>query len=188
MNRNSGFLLAAGAALAAAAVVFAQSGPPNHAIDITAAQIQTVLKNAPPAVDQQLRVVDMGSYNLAVGIVHREPTKNNGGPVRGIAHAKTTETYYIVSGGGTLVTGGTIVNGRPSSPDSAVTKVLNGPSTSGEIQNGRSRVVHVGDVIIIPEGVPHGWTNVTDHVDYLSVRPDIDKVLPAGYVNPDIKE
>ena len=33
------------------------------------------------------------------------------------------------------------------------------------------RVVKVGDIIIIPAGVPHGWTNITDHVDYLSFRP-----------------
>jgi quercetin dioxygenase-like cupin family protein len=45
-----------------------------------------------------------------------------------------------------------------------------------------------GDIIIIPAGVFHGWTGITDHVDYLSVRPDPDKVLPAGYVNPAIKK
>jgi hypothetical protein len=40
-------------------------------------------------------------------------------------------TYIIVSGGGPLVTGGRLVNGRKSTPESAVTKVLNGPSCSG---------------------------------------------------------
>jgi hypothetical protein len=32
--------------------------------------------------------------------------------------------------------------------------------------------------------VAHGWSQVTDHVDYLSVRPDPDRVLPAGWVYP----
>jgi len=45
-----------------------------------------------------------------------------------------------------------------------------------------------GDIVIIPATVPHGWTEITDHVDYLSVRPDPDRVLPAGYVNPIIKK
>jgi hypothetical protein len=36
--------------------------------------------------------------------------------------------------------------------------------------------------------VPHGWTDIGDHVDYLSVRPDPDRVLPAGYVNPALKK
>jgi hypothetical protein len=46
--------------------------------------------------------------------------------------------------------------------------------------------VKVGDIIIIPENVPHGWTGVTDHVTYLSVRPDPKKVLQTGYVHPAI--
>ncbi len=50
------------------------------------------------------------------------------------------------------------------------------------------RVVNPGDIIIIPATVPHGWTDIGDHVDYLSVRPDPDRVLPAGYVNPIIKK
>ena len=29
-----------------------------------------------------------------------------------------------------------------------------------------------------------GWSQITDHVTYLSVRPDPDRVLPAGYVYP----
>ena len=33
-------------------------------------------------------------------------------------------------------------------------------------------------------GVGHGWSQITDHVTYLSVRPDPDRVLPAGYVYP----
>jgi len=49
------------------------------------------------------------------------------GTATGIMHDHQTETYIIVSGSGTLVTGGQIVNGRKSAPDSNVTLVLNGP-------------------------------------------------------------
>ena len=45
------------------------------------------------------------------------------------------------------------------------------------------KVVKAGDIIIIPAGVPHGWTDIADHVDYLSIRPSA-RVLEAGYVNP----
>jgi hypothetical protein len=112
------------------------------------------------------------------------------GSPTGILHDGQTETYIIVSGGGTLVTGGHIINGRKSAPDSQVTKVLNGPSCSGVIGGADvvKRVVKTGDIIIIPAGVPHGWTDITDHVDYLSVRPDPDRLLSAGYVNPAIKK
>ena len=37
---------------------------------------------------------------------------------------------------------------------------------------------------MIPGGVFHGWTEIEDHVIYLSIRPDPDRVLPAGWVNP----
>jgi hypothetical protein len=106
----------------------------------------------------------------------------------GIAHDSQTEGYLIVSGGGTLITGGRIVNGRKSAPDGDVTKILNGPSCSG-IMTGDlvKKVVKTGDIIIIPARVPHGWTDITDHVDYLSFRPS-DHVLEAGYVHPAIKK
>jgi mannose-6-phosphate isomerase-like protein (cupin superfamily) len=106
-----------------------------------------------------------------------------------IAHDQTTETYIIISGSGTLVTGGKIVNGNRSAPDSQVTRVLNGPSCSGPtVGNVVKKVVKTGDIIVIPAGVPHGWTDITDHVDYLSVRPDPDKVLEHGYVHPALKK
>jgi mannose-6-phosphate isomerase-like protein (cupin superfamily) len=201
------WLLPAGAA--------AQS--PKAATYITDEQVKAI--NAGPGVDRQIVSVDIGKLNLAVGIIHRGPTKPGaapaaGGPggaqpaapaqpcgvkaatpppagsATGIAHDGQTETYIIVSGGGTLVTGGQIVNGRKSAPDSQVTRVLNGPSCSGVIAGADlvRRPVKTGDIIIIPAGVPHGWTDITDHVDYLSVRPDPDRHLPADYVNPALKK
>jgi len=108
----------------------------------------------------------------------------------GIAHDGQTETYIITSGTGTLITGGHIVNGRKSPPDSEVTKVLNGPSCSGMIAGADvvKRKVKTGDIVIIPAGVPHGWTDIIDHVDYLSIRPDPERVLSAGYVNPALQK
>src|SRR5262249_37738831 len=55
----------------------------------------------------------------------------SGGAPGMIAHDQQTEGYLIISGGGTLITGGHIVGGRKSAPDAEVTKVLNGPSCSG---------------------------------------------------------
>ena len=102
-------------------------------------------------------------------------------------HLHQTETYIIVSGAGTLVTGGSILNGRLSAPESSVTTTLNGPSCSGQIVgNVQKKDVVTGDIIIIPAGVPHGWANIPRHVDYLSVRPDPDRVLSSDYVNPAI--
>jgi hypothetical protein len=98
-------------------VALSQAGaPPNIAFDIPKSDIDLVLKNAPPSPpDRQLRVVDMGKYNLGVGIIHRGPTNDKpGDPIAMIYHDYTAETYIITSGSGLLTTGGTIVKNQPT--------------------------------------------------------------------------
>jgi mannose-6-phosphate isomerase-like protein (cupin superfamily) len=166
--------------------------------------------------DNTIRVIDMGQYQLGVAVVQRGAMKGVGasaaagganaapgtaanaptpcgeqrpgatGP-NGIFHDDTAESYVVISGGGTLITGGTIVNGRRSGPNDEVTTVLNGPSCGGTMVGYTSRKVKVGDVIIIPEHVPHGFSAIPDHIIYLSIRPDLKKVLQHGYVNPALK-
>lgn len=160
---------------------------PTSATDITRAEWQAVRDSPDGRADRQVKVVDLGDTNVAVGILHRDAVENNGGPPRGIVHALVTEVYYIVSGSGTLVTGGTIVNPtEPSGPDSWLAPIV-GTSFNGESRDGQVRTVSEGDMVVIPAGVLHGWIEVPDHVTYLSVRPDPLKVLPAGYVNPAIR-
>jgi len=208
MRRNILQILACALVMAPAAV---RAQSPNDAITITAEDIQAVLKHAAEMKrtipDNQVRVIDMGAYQLAVGVVHRgamggpapagrgaapPPAAQPGcgearpgakGP-NGIFHDATAETYVVISGRGTLITGGTVVNGRRSAADSEVTTVLNGPSCSGTMVGYTSREVKEGDIIVIPERVPHGFTAIPDHITYLSVRPDMKKVLRRGYVNP----
>jgi hypothetical protein len=162
-----------------------KNGPmPTIAFDITKADIDYVLKNAPTnPPDRQLRVVDMGKYNLGVGIINRGPTNDKpGDPIPVIYHDFTPEVYIITGGSGVLTTGGIIDNKRAGN---GPTNVMNGPSGGGTAGAGAySRVVHEGDIIIIPTNVAHGWSQITDHVTYLSVRPDPERALPAGYVYP----
>jgi hypothetical protein len=162
-------------------------GGPTSAIDIPASDIAAVVAVESRIPDRQIRIVDMGSYNLAVGVIHRGATPMRDGPVGGIMHSLVTETYVVISGTGTLVTGGTITNPGDLAPTSEVVRILNGPSQSGSTDGGRSRTVAVGDVIIIPAGVFHGFSYIPDHITYLSVRPDPNKVLEAGYVNPAVQ-
>jgi len=103
---------------------------PNYAFDITKAEIDYVLKNAPAnPPDRQLRVVDMGKYNLGVGIIRRGPTNDKpGDPVPVLWHDFTPEIYYITSGSGILTTGGVILNQRVGQ---GVPNTMNGPGGSG---------------------------------------------------------
>jgi mannose-6-phosphate isomerase-like protein (cupin superfamily) len=162
-----------------------QNSPPRSATDVSNADIQTVLKMA--QTDQQLKVVDIGTYNVGVGILHRAAMRSGAAGVSGLSHNQVTEIYYVISGAGTLVTGGAMPAPRAEAADGATVKVLVGPSMSGVFQNGQSRRVAAGDVVIIPAGVPHGFSEIVDHIDYLSVRVDPDHVLPAGYVHDAIK-
>jgi beta-propeller repeat-containing protein len=199
------------ALLCAATPAILSAQAPKDAIVISDADIKAVLKMAADTKrtipDNSLRVIDMGSYQLAVGVVARgklAPAPAAGAPAaapanpqpacgqqragatgpNGIYHDSTAETYIVTSGSGTLITGGTIVNGRRSPADSEVTTILNGPSCNGTMVGFTSRVINVGDIIVIPEGVPHGFSAIPDHITYLSVRPDLKKVLKKNYVNP----
>lgn len=164
----------------------AAAGAQASATYITQADIDTVLAAPDQGIDRQIGVMDIGSANVAVGILHRDATASGDG-VSGIIHSQVTEVYYIVSGGGTLVTGGTLIDPEPRAADSLSVTVLVGRSDAGIGRGGESRRVSAGDIVVIPAGVFHGFSQIEDHVTYLSIRPDPDKVLPAGYVNPALR-
>jgi mannose-6-phosphate isomerase-like protein (cupin superfamily) len=160
--------------------------------------------------DENVKIVDLGYENFALGIIHRGSTRAPappapaggggaaaqapscgrtmatlppGGTPGGITHDFQTEGYIIVSGGGTMFTDGYIVNGRHN--DQNPQGGPNGPTCGGMAYEVKKVAVKVGDVVIIPPGVVHGWDDIPDHVDYLSFRPT-QGVLQAGWVNPTI--
>lgn len=162
--------------------------PPVIATDITAAEVQAVIKHPTGGADRLMKAVDMGAYNVGVGVLRRGPTKP-GAPVGAINHEKITEVYYVISGEGTLLTGGTVVNVTPAAADSEIVKVAVGPSNNGTFKEpAQRRKVSAGDIVIIPPGVFHGFDEVTTGIEYIAVRPDPEKVLPAGWVHPALKK
>jgi mannose-6-phosphate isomerase-like protein (cupin superfamily) len=101
-----------------------------------------------------------------------------------ITHDFQTEGYYIISGSGTAFIDGKLLNGRQSTnnPDGGP----NGPGCGGGVAVGARKVeLKVGDVLIVPPGVIHGWFDIPDHVDYLSFRPS-HGIMKNGWVNPTI--
>jgi mannose-6-phosphate isomerase-like protein (cupin superfamily) len=179
--RTATLVVLAFALTASQAVTQSQSS--KAAVDVTAGDLRATLKQAPPdgVMDQQIRVVDVGKYNVAVGVLHRAAKAKQ----TAIEHAQVTEVYHIIDGSGTFVTGGAMVDPTPSPADGTTVKILVGPSTNGAaIRGGQSRKVGPGDVIVIPPGVAHWFSAVESDMDYLVVRVDADHVLPAGYVNP----
>ena len=188
-TKSLGWVIGTVAVAGVSAVVLAQGGkPPVIATDITAAEVEAVVKHPTGGTDRLMKAVDMGGYNVGVGVLRRGPTKP-GAPVGAIMHEKITEVYYVVSGSGTLLTGGTVVNAAPTPADSEIVKVAVGPSVQGTFKEpAQRRKVSAGDIVIIPPGVYHGFDEVTDHVEYVAVRPDPEHVLPAGWVHPALKK
>ena len=157
--------------------------------------------------DENAKIVNLGYENFALGIVHRASTRTpatpapggataqaqpcgrimaalpSGGTPGGITHDMQTEGYVIISGGGTMFTDGYIVNGRHNNQDPQGGP--NGPTCGGIAYGVKKVAVKVGDVVIVPPGVVHGWADIPDHVDYLSFRPS-QNLLQSGWVNPTI--
>jgi hypothetical protein len=107
-----------------------------------------------------------------------------------VMHTGPGETYVIMSGGGVLATGGHIVNGRASLPDEVLQTIQNGPSCVGALDGPGvvRRMVKAGDAVIIPPFTPHVWVSIPDHVDYVSVRTDPDKVMTHDFVHPVVQK
>ncbi len=160
---------------------------PKVVTPIKASEIQAVVDAPTGGADRQIKVVDIGTHNVAVGVLRRAKTKP-GAPIGAIDHEDITEVYYVVSGSGTLVTADSVDNAKPSPPDGEIVKVAVGPSNVGVFrESAQKQKLETGDMVIIPAGVYHGFTDVDDHIEYVSVRSDPKHVLPAGYVSPVIK-
>ena len=121
--------------------------------------------------DIMIRHVDVGDDQLGVAVVQRTK-RERGGPLRGIAHVKLDEIYYVLSGEGTMVTGGPITETLLSEGG------MLGPMRSGLMQGGTSQRMGPGDIAIIPKGVPHSWSEITsDTISHLVFRTDPDEVM-----------
>ncbi|MBT8145725.1 MAG: hypothetical protein KJN90_02675 [Gammaproteobacteria bacterium] len=144
-----------------------------EATDITAIDIDAFIDALPDdrISDRAIRVVDVGGYNVGVFGVFR-PQSQPGRPIR--HQTSITEIYFIVSGTGTLVTGGTIVE-EESTGDSRLTGRPNFAGTG--IRDGVSRQVVPGDVIVIPGNTPHWFSSLDTDIRYLIFRPDPESLL-----------
>jgi mannose-6-phosphate isomerase-like protein (cupin superfamily) len=171
-------------------VMYSQSTAPvtDRATVVSREEIQAVL-DGPGGGDRMVKHVNLDRYYLGVAILRRGATKPGQPNQGGISHTKVTEAYYVVSGSGTMVTGTEkdMKDIRTIAADSELYTTVVGPGFQGTfIKPAQSQVVKTGDVVIIPPGLFHGFSEVPDHIEYVTVRPDLDKVLKPGYVHPSI--
>ena len=149
---------------------------------IPAGELKAYLDRAPALAvergvsDQQVRAVDIGKSNVDVGVVYR-PRLTARSPVA--EHDLVSEVYHIMDGEADIVTGPDIegLETRPATNNNV--RNLNGPGYNGtSIRGGVTHHLKPGDVIVIPAGVGHWFTRIDDHVRYLIIRIDPDKVTP----------
>ncbi len=167
---------------ASASVLLAQDTRPScnkcSGTYIASGEIQAYLKRAPADAvsDQQVRAVDVGKSNVDIGVVYRG-RQTAGGAVA--EHDLVSEVYHILDGSATLVLGSDITDLKRRPADDRAVRLLNGPGGNGvSIRNGATYELKPGDVVIIPAGVGHWFTRIDDHIAYLMVRVDPDKVTP----------
>ncbi len=96
-----------------------------------------------------------GGRNYMVHTSRRE------GPGMVEVHTKDTDVIYVLKGSATIVTGGTMVDGKPIAADEI---------RGREITGGETRQLVPGEVMIIPNGVPHWFKGVQAPFLYYVVK------------------
>jgi glc operon protein GlcG len=76
-------------------------------------------------------------------------------------HTKDVDVIYVVDGSATFITGGEAVDAKETAPNE-----LRGSS----IRNGQTRQIAKGDVIVVPNGMPHQFLEVTNPFLYYVVK------------------
>jgi mannose-6-phosphate isomerase-like protein (cupin superfamily) len=128
--------------------------------------------------DQQVRALDIGKTNVDIAVVYRgklaAPAKQSVAE-----HDKVSEVYHVIDGSATLMTGPDIVDLKPRPADDRAVRLLNGPGGNGaSIRNGATYQLKAGDVVVIPAGTGHLFTRIDDHIRYLMIRLDPEKIAP----------
>lgn len=132
-------------------------------------------------VDQQVRSVDIGKSQVGIGMVTR-PKLDPGSVRKGAVaeHEQVSEVYYVIEGTATLLTGPDLVNSVKRPDNEKTVRLQNGPGWSSDsITNPQVNHLKPGDMIVIPAGTGHLFTEIPDHITYMMVRIDPDKVVPT---------
>lgn len=98
-------------------------------------------------------MVEVGDYKIHAS--RRE------GPGMAEIHTRDTDIAYVLQGSATLVTGGTALNLKSIGPEE-----LRGSAIDG----GKTRELLPGDVVIIPNGIPHWFKEVSAPFLYYVVK------------------
>jgi mannose-6-phosphate isomerase-like protein (cupin superfamily) len=145
------------------ALGFAPLPGAGQGVVITADSIRSarVLSAANNTVDRLIQGVEVPGGRFALAALRRVRAETNG-----LIHSDVTEVYYVTEGRGLLVTGGSLSETRPTD----LANVWAGPSLSGVHHGGEARRVGPGDVIVVPAGTAHRFSELDGVIEYLVFR------------------
>jgi glc operon protein GlcG len=151
--RFPNWLAAAALAALPVAVAHAQSTAQAHAPASDAAVTYLPAERVTAAFAKGVPMVEVGDYKIHAS--RRE------GPGMAEIHTRDTDIAYVLQGTATLVTGGTAVGVKATGAEE-----LRGTA----IEGGETRELKVGDVVVIPNGTPHWFKQVTVPFLYYVVK------------------
>jgi mannose-6-phosphate isomerase-like protein (cupin superfamily) len=136
---------------------------PASATFITAAEVektrqQSIEKNA---VDTPIKSTPIPGGTSTVAMLYRSRPETSA-----LIHDHVTEIYHVIEGSGTLMTGGRLEGEKASD----LTRVGAGMSHTGTHVGGESRHVGPKDVIVVPAGTAHRFSQLDAPISYLVYR------------------
>lgn len=135
------------AGLAAGGCALAADPPPTAVLYIPHARVE--------ALDSR------GGGPLQLNSLYKVQTARRVAPGACELHVHDTDVFYIVQGRATFVTGGKGVDMKQVSP---------GEWRGKSIDGGTAHHLETGDIIIIPNGVPHQYTAIDGTFLYFVVK------------------
>jgi len=147
---------------------------------IPASELESYTKKAiaEKLIDQQVRDIDIGKARIGIGMVHRGRLEKPA-PNSVAEHDYVSEVYHVIAGAATLVLGPDIVDRQRRPATLRTVREFNGPGNNGsDVRDGVAYEIKAGDVVVIPAGTGHWFTKIDDHIDYLMIRIDPEKVTP----------
>jgi mannose-6-phosphate isomerase-like protein (cupin superfamily) len=130
-----------------------RQAPTDKAAFFTLANIESESRAIQTKQPSTVRLLE-GGEAFSVNILHRA------GAEPATVHGNLADLYVVREGSGTLETGGSLVDPRPAGRQ--------GDLTGSSIRGGTTQIVEPGDVVFIPPGVAHRFTE--SNVTYLNIH------------------
>jgi mannose-6-phosphate isomerase-like protein (cupin superfamily) len=125
------------------------------AADVTAMIAKAKTSRGPEQANYSQPILRLAPY--AANLEYRVAGLNANATI----HETEAEMFYVVEGSGTVVTGGTLQNGRRTNPTN---------QAGSGIEGGTRRRLAKGDFIMVPQNTPHWFGDIDGALVLMSIH------------------